>query len=153
MKLLQQQGLTIACAESLTGGLFQQNITSVAGSSQILKGGVVCYTNEVKANILHVKKETIDTDGVVSEACAEQLARNVADLMGANIGISFTGVAGPTESEGKPVGTVYIGLHIEGKPTIVKKLLLAGNRDAVRSRTVKQGFYLLIKRLSETQNA
>lgn len=153
MKLLKQQGLTIAVAESLTGGLFQQQITSISGASQVLKGGVICYTNEVKMNILQVKKETIDTDGVVSEACAAQLAKNVAGLMGAKIGISFTGVAGPDEQEGKPVGTVYIGLHLEGKPTFVKKLLLAGNRDAIRNRTVKHGFYLIIKRLTETQDA
>ncbi|MGJ7920990.1 competence/damage-inducible protein A [Neobacillus sp. LXY-4] len=153
MKLLKQQGLTIAAAESLTGGMFQQQITSVSGASQILKGGVVCYTNEVKANILHVKQETIDKEGVVSEACASELALNVADLMGSKIGVSFTGVAGPDEQEGKPVGTVYIGLHVEGQPTYVKKLLLGGNRDSVRRRAVKYGFYLLIKRLTETQAA
>jgi nicotinamide-nucleotide amidase len=153
MKLLKQQNLTIAVAESLTGGMFQQQITSISGASQILKGGVVCYTNEVKANILHVKKETIEDDGVVSEACAAQLARNAAELMGANIGVSFTGVAGPDEQEGKPVGTVFIGLHQEGKPTFVKQLLMGGNREAIRNRSVKYGFYLLIKRLTETQNA
>ncbi|WP_147532212.1 competence/damage-inducible protein A [Bacillus marasmi] len=153
MKLLKQQNITIAVAESLTGGMFQQQITSVSGASKVLKGGVVCYTNEVKSNVLNVSKEIIEVDGVVSEVCARELARNVATLMGAKIGISFTGVAGPDEQEGKPVGTVFIGLHQEGKPTLVKQLLLGGNRDSIRNRTVKYGFYLLIKRLSETQSA
>jgi nicotinamide-nucleotide amidase len=151
--LLKTKGLTIAVAESLTGGMFQEQVTSVAGASQILKGGVVCYTNEVKANILRVKEETISSDGVVSEACAAELAKNVAEIMGANIGISFTGVAGPDEQEGKPVGTVFIGLHVDGVGTQVKQLLLSGNRDAIRKRSVKYGFYYLIKSLKETQGA
>lgn len=153
MKLLKSQGKTIACAESLTGGMFQEQLTSISGASRVLKGGVVCYTNEVKANVLQVKKETIDRDGVVSESCASELAKNAAELMGADIGISFTGVAGPDDQEGKPVGTVYIGLYIAGEGVRVKKLQLAGNRNGIRKRSVKFGFYLLIKRLSETQNA
>ena len=76
----------------------------------LLKGGVVCYTTEVKQNVLHVKKETIANHGVVSEQCAKELAENVAEIMKSDIGISFTGVAGPDELEGKPVGTVYIGI-------------------------------------------
>jgi nicotinamide-nucleotide amidase len=145
--------LTLAAAESLTGGMFQEQVTSLAGASENFKGGIVCYTNEVKANILHVKKETIESDGVVSETCAKELAENVAKLLGANIGISFTGVAGPTGQEGKPVGTVFIGLHMDGKPTFVQKLKLGGNRDAIRRHAVKYGFYLIIKRLTETQSA
>lgn len=153
MKLLKQHQLTIAAAESLTGGMFQGQLTSVAGASQVLSGGVVCYTNEVKANVLHVKKETIETDGVVSERCAEELAENVANLLGAKIGISFTGVAGPTEQEGKAVGTVFVGISFHGQSTKVVKLQLGGSRDAIRKRAVKYGFYLLIKRIKEAQNA
>lgn len=153
MKLLKQHGLTIAVAESLTGGMFQQQITTVSGASKVLKGGVVCYTNEVKRNILNVSEEIIQRDGVVSEACAAELARNVAELLNAKIGISFTGVAGPDEQEGKPVGTVFIGLHHEGRPTIVKQLRLSGNRDSIRNRTVKFGFHLLIQNLADTQSA
>lgn len=153
MKLLKQHQLTIAAAESLTGGMFQGQLTSVAGASQVLSGGFVCYTNEVKANVLHVKKETIETDGVVSERCAAELAENVANLLGAKIGISFTGVAGPTEQEGKAVGTVFVGISFRGQSTKVVKLQLGGNRDAIRKRAVKYGFYLLIKRITEAQNA
>jgi nicotinamide-nucleotide amidase len=153
MKILKEKKLTIAAAESLTGGLFQQELTSVPGVSSVLKGGVVCYTNEVKEKVLGVKKETIEKFGVVSHECAKELAENVAALVSADIGISFTGVAGPDELEGKPVGTVYIGMSIRGKQTVVEKLELGGSREANRSRSVKYGCYYLIKQLQESQKA
>ena len=149
MKHLKRSGLTIAAAESLTGGMFQEQITSFAGASQLLKGGVVCYSNEAKANVLGVKAETIAAHGVVSEQCASELAANVSALLGSDIGISFTGVAGPDEQEGKPVGTVYIGIHQKGQPTKVEKLQLAGNRSSIRKRSVKFGFYYLLKMLQD----
>lgn len=152
-KLLKEKNLTITAAESLTGGLFQQEITSISGASTVFKGGVVCYSNEVKAQILQVKQETLVKHGAVSEPCAQELADNAARLFGTDIGISFTGVAGPDELEGKPVGTVYIGISVKGRPTIVKKLTMGGTREANRSRAVKFGCYYLIKILQESQNA
>ncbi|RHW36369.1 competence/damage-inducible protein A [Neobacillus notoginsengisoli] len=152
-KLLKENKLTISCAESLTGGMFQEQFTSIPGAGGSLKGGVICYTNEVKANVLHVRKETIEHDGVVSRKCAAELAENVASLMNADIGISFTGVAGPDELEGKPVGTVYIGISVNGKPAAVEKLNLGGTRAANRIRTVKYGCYFLLKKLKEIQEA
>ncbi|WP_445487529.1 competence/damage-inducible protein A [Niallia sp. 03133] len=148
-KKLQEKGLTIAAAESLTGGMFQQEITSITGAGKIFHGGIVCYTNDVKQHILHVKESTINQDGVVSEKCAKELAENVAKLLNSSIGISFTGVAGPEELEGKPVGTVHIGIAREGKPTEVETLLLAGSREANRKRTVNYGHYFLLKALEE----
>lgn len=153
VKLLKESKLTISAAESLTGGLFQQEITSIPGTSAILKGGIVCYTNEVKHKVLNVKQETIDTYGVVSEQCAKELAENVAKLTNADIGISFTGVAGPDESEGKPVGTVYIGMALKGAEAVVEKLNLGGTREANRIRTIKYGCHFLLKKLQESQNA
>ncbi|MDF2787106.1 MAG: damage-inducible protein CinA [Neobacillus sp.] len=153
MNVLKDRKLTISAAESLTGGLFQQELTSVPGVSSVLKGGVVCYTNEVKKNVLKVKPETIEKYGVVSQECAKELAENVAALVSSDIGISFTGVAGPAELEGKPVGTVYIGISIRGQQTVVKKLELGGSREANRSRSVKYGCYYLIKQLQESQKA
>ncbi|ALC90946.1 damage-inducible protein CinA [Bacillus sp. FJAT-18017] len=152
-KHLKITGQTISSAESLTGGMFQEQFTSIPGAGSSLKGGVVCYTNEVKAKVLHVNKETIENDGVVSAQCARELAENVASLVNADIGISFTGVAGPDELEGKPVGTVYIGISIKGEPTTVEKLNLGGSREANRIRTVKYGCYFLLKRLKETKEA
>lgn len=153
VKLLKERKLTISAAESLTGGLFQQEITSILGTSTVLKGGVVCYTPEVKHKVLSVKQETIDTYGVVSEQCARELAENVAKLTNADIGISFTGVAGPGELEGKPVGTVYIGIAIKGEPVVAEKLNLGGTRTANRIRTIKYGCHFLLKKLQKSQNA
>jgi nicotinamide-nucleotide amidase len=144
IKLLSKKGLTIACAESLTGGMFQQEFTSIPGAGSFLKGGVVCYTNEAKANVLNVKKETIDLKGVVSRECAAELAENVADILKADIGISFTGVAGPDELESQPVGTVFIGIAMKGQPVRIEKLNLGGSREANRTRTVKSGCHFLI---------
>ncbi|UQD51772.1 competence/damage-inducible protein A [Bacillus methanolicus] len=152
-KVLKQNGLTISCAESLTGGLFQQELTSIPGTTDILKGGVVCYTRESKEKVLLVQKETIDKEGVVSEACASELAENAAKIFQSDIGISFTGVAGPEELEGKPAGTVFIGISIKGRPTLVKKVNLAGTREAIRTLTVKYGCFYLLKLLSESQSA
>ncbi|WP_449540082.1 competence/damage-inducible protein A [Ferdinandcohnia sp. Marseille-Q9671] len=149
MNKLKASNYTIACAESLTGGLFAEELTNLSGSSAVVKGGVVCYTNEVKEQVLSVKKTTLETDGAVSSNTAEQLAENVRKLLKSDIGISFTGVAGPTESEGKPVGTVYIGISYLDQPTKVYKLNLAGSRQGIRIRTVKYGFYYLLKLLTE----
>lgn len=148
-KVLKEKELTISAAESLTGGLFQQEFTSIPGAGSLLKGGVVCYTNEVKHEVLKVKKETIENDGVVSAQCAKELAENVASLTNADIGISFTGVAGPDELEGKPVGTVYIGIAIKGQPVRAEKLNLGGSRAANRVRTVKYGCHFLIEQLKK----
>ncbi|MDP4083106.1 MAG: competence/damage-inducible protein A [Bacillota bacterium] len=152
VKGLKDKKLTISAAESLTGGKFQQEFTSIPGTSALLKGGVVCYTNEVKQKLLNVKTETIESYGVVSSECARELAENVALLTNSDIGISFTGVAGPDELEGKPAGTVYIGISIKGKGTFAEKLTLGGTREAIRTRSVKYGCYYLIKQLKESQN-
>lgn len=147
--LLQKNDLTIACAESLTGGMFQQELTAIPGSSAVVKGGVVCYTNEVKEKVLSVKKETLEKYGAVSEECARELAENVASLLNADIGISFTGVAGPSAVEGKPVGTVYIGISKKGSPVKVEKFVFAGTREGNRVRSVKFGCFSLINSLKD----
>ena len=146
-KLLEEKKLTISAAESLTGGMFQKEFTAIPGAGSLLMGGVVCYTPEVKQKVLHVKKETISKHGVVSAECAKELAENVANLMDSDIGISFTGVAGPDELEGKPVGTVFIGIKVKGKSTVVEKLNLGGNRTNNRIRSVKYGCYFLFKEM------
>ncbi|PLS04720.1 competence/damage-inducible protein A [Neobacillus cucumis] len=152
-KVLKERKLTITAAESLTGGLFQKEMTSIGGASSVFKGGIVCYSNEVKHNVLQVKQETLEKDGAVSEQCALELAENAAALLGADIGVSFTGVAGPNELEGKPVGTVYIGVALKGRPTVVEKLTLGGTREAIRNRAVKYGCYYALRNLKESQNA
>lgn len=146
-KGLKDRRLTIASAESLTGGMFQTELTSLSGASEIVKGGVVCYATKVKQNVLKVSDRTIETKGVVSAQCAKELAENVRQLIGSHIGISFTGVAGPDEQEGKSVGTVYVGIAMAGFPVYIKELHLAGTREAIRMRTSKYGAFLLLNLL------
>lgn len=149
MKVLMEQKVTIASAESLTGGFFNEQLTRISGASSIVKAGVVCYSNEAKETILQVNRKTILEQGAVSESCAKQLAENVRKLANTDAGISFTGVAGPEEVEGKPIGTVYIGLSILDYPTEVFLLSLAGDRQAIREKAVKYGCYHLMKKLVE----
>lgn len=150
-KLLKDRGLTLSAAESLTGGMFQQELTSIPGTSSLFKGGIVCYSNEAKMELVKVSPETIKKYGAVSSECAKELAENAASLINSDIGISFTGVAGPEELEGHPAGTVYIGISIKGQPAHAEKLSLGGTRSAIRMRAVKYGCFLLLNRLSGTR--
>lgn len=109
--LLRERGLTIAIAESSTGGLISHLITDVPGSSSYFKGTVVAYDNEVKIKILGVKRETLEKHKSVSYETGEEMARGVREAMDTDIGLSETGIAGPTSgSSEKRVGLFYIGL-------------------------------------------
>jgi nicotinamide-nucleotide amidase len=145
---LKEQNKTVAAAESLTGGRFTAELTAISGASQIVKGGVVCYTNEIKEQVLSVPASVLATDGAVSEPCAKLLAEHVRSFCKADIGISFTGVAGPDPLEGKPVGTVYVGISISGQETEVHALLLSGDRETIRTRTIKYGCFAILKKLT-----
>ncbi|WP_377889176.1 competence/damage-inducible protein A [Alkalihalobacillus sp. R86527] len=141
--LLEKQNWTISVAESLTGGMFSQEFTSIPGASSLFYGGIVCYSNEVKQKV-GVSSETLSSHGAVSEECAIELARSIKNTYKTDIGISFTGVAGPDSIEGKEAGTVFIGM-VSPRGEKVICLKLAGNRDAIRKRTVKYGFNTLLK--------
>ncbi|WP_165995423.1 competence/damage-inducible protein A [Bacillus sp. Cs-700] len=141
--MLKDRNWSISTAESLTGGMFSQELTDLPGISSLFYGGVVCYSNEVKREI-GVSKETLEAYGAVSEECAIELARSVKAKYKTDVGISFTGVAGPDPSEGKEAGTVYIGVAAPSGEKVVA-LNLAGNRNAIRKRTVKHGFNTLLK--------
>lgn len=147
--LIKKRNMTISVAESLTGGLFQEEVTSISGVSQWFKGGIISYLPEIKTNVLGVKQETVEKNGVVSEECAREMAENVRKLMNTNIGISFTGVAGPASLEGKEPGTVYIGLSFNDEPTTARLAIFPGNRETVRVRSVKTGAWLIYKKLRE----
>ncbi|UII58667.1 competence/damage-inducible protein A (plasmid) [Cytobacillus spongiae] len=148
LRLLKEKSHTISCAESLTGGLFQAQLTSIPGASEVLNGGVICYQDEIKKKILSVKADTLKQYSSVSEQCALELADNVRELFSTDIGISFTGVAGPEPHGGHPAGTVWIGLSFKGRPTRAFQLNLGGGRNGNRLRTAKYGWYYLIKELS-----
>ncbi|MCM2674676.1 competence/damage-inducible protein A [Alkalicoccobacillus plakortidis] len=151
---LKEAGLTVSAAESFTGGLFTVGLTSFKGSSSIFYGGISAYSTHVKENVLHVSKETIKQSGVVSESCAREMASAVRKMFSTDIGVSFTGVAGPDPQEGKEPGTVYIAIVGPDNTETVYPLLLSGSRQAIRERAVKYCcFYLLteIKRWNATK--
>ncbi|MGH9086389.1 MAG: competence/damage-inducible protein A [Acidimicrobiales bacterium] len=129
-RLLVDHGLTLAVAESLTGGLVASRIVAVAGSSGWFRGGVVAYASEVKHDVLGVPEGP-----VVSAAAAEAMADGVRRRLGADVGLATTGVAGPTEQEGQPPGTVWLGLAI-GDEVDAVQVRLPGDRDRIRQMAV-----------------
>lgn len=146
LRLLMKQGRTLALAESCTGGLAAEMITSLPGSSGVFVGGVVSYTNPAKRALLGVPASLLDGEGApgaVSAETAAAMAEGVRAAADADFGVSVTGVAGPTESEGKPVGLVYLGLAERGRSTRTEKLQLTGDREGIRIRASKRLFYLL----------
>lgn len=144
---LKQQNKTLAVAESFTGGLFSKEMTAFSGASSVFNGGVTCYTNEAKVKLLGIEESLLNTDGAVSISCAEKMAENIQQLLDTDIGLSFTGVAGPEKSENKEVGTVYIGIAMSNQPTEVLSLQLAGNREMIQIRGVKIAANNLLKKL------
>ncbi|MDN5360503.1 MAG: nicotinamide-nucleotide amidase, partial [Thermotogaceae bacterium] len=141
---LIENNLTLSTAESCTGGLFSSTIVDVSGASKTFMGGFITYSNEEKINRLGVDSESLKKYGAVSSQTAKAMAKGVCKLVGTNIGISTTGIAGPTGgTEEKPVGTVFIGLCYNGE-VISKRFLFRGNRGKIRIRTVKMALKMLI---------
>ncbi|AIS59788.1 CinA-like protein [Listeria ivanovii subsp. londoniensis] len=141
--MLLEKNITISAAESLTAGLFQAEIARFPGISKIFKGGMVTYSAEAKQSILQVSKQVIADKGVVSSECATEMADNVRRLCNTDLGISFTGVAGPDSLEGHPAGTIWIGLSIKGYKTEAYQFVYGRDRNHNRRRAVKQGFQLI----------
>jgi nicotinamide-nucleotide amidase len=142
--LLRAAGLTLGIAESLTGGLVGSRLTNVVGASDWFRGGVVSYASEVKFDVLGVPEGP-----VVSETAAKAMAVGARRVLGADVGLSFTGVAGPAEQDGQPPGTVFVGLALPGSPTDGEAMLLKlpGDRERVRQFAAISGLDLLRKRL------
>lgn len=137
-EILTAKKLTLACAESCTGGLFASMITSVSGSSRYFLEGAVTYSNDAKMRRLGVAKSTLVKHGAVSAQVAAEMAEGVAKTSGADISVSATGVAGPTGgTKEKPVGLVYIGLSFEGK-TQTRELRLGEDRRRNQERTAQE---------------
>ncbi len=134
VKKLIKQKLTIATAESITGGLVAKMITDVPGSSEILKESFVVYSNEAKIKILGVDKDIIDKYGVVSKEVAEDMAKKLKEFTNRDICISTTGNAGPTVCDDKPVGRVYVGIYFKDDLKVYE-LNLSGEREDIRQKT------------------
>ncbi|NOV03094.1 competence/damage-inducible protein A [Paenibacillus planticolens] len=152
LKMLDERKLTLAVAESCTGGLLSDLITSIPGSSNSFLGGIICYSNALKHKLLGVPMEVLEGEeapGAVSSETAAILAKNLVTEAGSDFGISVTGVAGPGTSEGKPVGLVYIGFAQKNGDTEVIALQLSGNRESIKHRSAKSALYHLWKQLKE----
>lgn len=142
-ELLTEKNLTIACAESCTGGLLTSRLTDVAGSSAYVKGAVVSYTNEIKNAVLHVKEETLNNFGAVSKQTAEEMAANVRQILNADIGVSVTGFAGPGGGTAEnPVGTVYIGVS-GSNGCKVQKFKFIGTRTEIKEKAVAAALMMI----------
>ena len=146
---LKEKKLTIACAESCTGGLIAKSITDVGGCSSVFLGGVVAYANEIKENILGVSGETLKKYGAVSEFTAMEMADGVRRICGSDIGISTTGIAGPDGgTEEKPVGTVYVGFSFKDTTLAFNlKLDPTLSRDEIRTLTVQKILSLTLDKI------
>lgn len=139
---LASRGLTVAVAESLTGGLLCAELTEVPGASAVVRGGVVAYATDIKASALGVPEQLLSEVGAVDSNVAIAMAAGVAHKLGADIGLSTTGVAGPDPQDGKPVGTVFIAC-VWGEKHTVQELSLAGTRNEIRALTVQSALSLL----------
>ncbi len=142
-KLLENRDLTISVAESCTGGLLANHLTNVSGSSKYFDRGVVCYSNASKVEILKVDEDVLIEHGAVSREVAMQMAEGVRSTSGTDIGVSTTGIMGPTgATTDKPVGLVYIGFCDE-KVCTARKIVFGGDRLLNKQRTVQAALDLV----------
>jgi nicotinamide-nucleotide amidase len=139
--LLQQRGWTLALAESVTGGMVTARLVDVEGVSATLRGAVVSYASEVKFDLLGV-----DEGPVVNERTAQQMAEGVRRLLGSDVAVSLTGVAGPAEQDGLPAGTLCVGVALPDR-TITRSYRLSGLRDQMRQMSVITALDLLRREL------
>jgi nicotinamide-nucleotide amidase len=147
LDLCRQRGLTIGVAESCTGGLLGARLTAIAGSSDVVQGGVISYSNRAKIELLGVDESLIRTHGAVSEQVACAMAAGARRATKASVGLAITGVAGPGGgSQEKPVGTVWIAVDIDGD-TQPRLLRMWGDREEIRQRSAQWTMELLRQRL------
>ncbi len=148
---LRACGMTVAFAESCTGGLISKRITDVSGASEVFMGSCVTYANEAKMKLLGVRSETLERFGAVSEQTAREMARGVREALGVDIGVSVTGVAGPTGgTAAKPVGTVFLGISTEwGESVRALSLSAMKSREYIRATSASNAFDMILKKISE----
>ncbi|MCC8069496.1 MAG: CinA family protein [Ruminococcus sp.] len=152
--LLKNSNLTIAVAESCTGGMISQAITSIPGASSVYEFGVCTYSNRMKTEFLNVSPVILDALGTVSYETAEAMAKGLKIRSGADICVSVTGFAGPTSDINTPIGTVYVGIYFKER-TFVRLLKLWGmgyDRDTIRRKTTICVFEIVISMLENIQD-
>jgi len=153
LRLLEERGWTLAVAESLTGGLVAAQLAGVPGASRTFRGSVTAYATTLKHELLGVDAALLAEHGAVDPEVARQMAAGVRDRLGADWGISTTGVAGPESQDGQPVGKVFVavagpgGAGTGGGEAEVAELRLTGDRTAIRTASVEAVLELLAARL------
>lgn len=149
---LKEKGLKVAFAESCTGGRISSEIVNISGASEVFVGSIVAYDNAVKENVLNVPKDTLRIHGAVSPETAIFMAKGVRTLLGSDIGISVTGIAGPSGgTDEKPVGLCFIALVDETSSTVIETRIV-GNREKIRARASFAALSLLWKHLSDKKD-
>ena len=139
------QGKTLSTAESCTGGGIGSALTAISGSSKVYCGGIISYTNQVKAKLLHVSDDDLEKYGAVSATVAEQMAKGVKEQLLTDIGVSVTGLAGPGGDDyGNPVGTVYIG-YCDNNCCFSRHFIFSGDRNEVRQQTIDNALKIVIE--------
>ncbi|HUU00409.1 MAG TPA: CinA family protein [Myxococcota bacterium] len=149
IRTLKDRGLTLAAAESCTGGLLGKLLTDVPGSSAVFLLSAVTYSNSMKEKLLGVEAALLREQGAVSEACARAMAEGVRRLSGADLAVAITGIAGPTGgSLTKPVGTVYLAISDDAGTDVRHRLFPALDRQLVRSFSAEAALSLIHLRLT-----
>jgi len=152
VNLLKARRLTVATAESLTGGLLCGALTDVPGASAVVRGAVVAYATDVKERVLGVSADVLTRPGgAVQGEVASQMAVGVCRVLGSRVGVATTGVAGPEPQDGQPVGTVFVAVAVEGSVE-VRQLALDGSRSEIRAATVAGALALMVDRLSGVED-
>lgn len=152
ISVLRRRKLTLATAESCTGGGVGYALTSIPGSSSVYLGGVVSYANAVKEQILRVSASVLKEHGAVSCQTAEAMAIGAKQLLGADIAISITGIAGPASDDtAKPVGLVYVGVATASGVNICENHF-CGDREAVRQQSIDKALALILQTVSAVDN-
>lgn len=147
-ELLKAKGMKLALAESCTGGLIAHRITNIPGSSEYFLGGVVSYADAIKHRLLEVDAETLAQDGAVSRQTALEMARGACRVLGADVGVAVTGIAGPGGgSEEKPVGLTWIAL-VDPDGERVEHHIWSGDRIANKERSAEAALELLVEALA-----
>ena len=137
------QGKSLATAESCTGGGIGDALTAVPGASNVYKGGIISYCNEIKQKLLGVPEEILAQYGAVSDSVAQAMAKGARGALNADVAVSVTGLAGPSGDEyGNPVGTVYIG-YADANTCLSRHFLFSGDRESVRGQAIEAALALI----------
>jgi PncC family amidohydrolase len=149
-RLLRDRGKSLCVAESCTGGLLGSIITAVPGASDYFQGGIICYSNRIKRDLLGVSSELLEEHGAVSSEVVNSMAEQACRLFGAECGIAISGIAGPAgEGRGKPVGLVYIGIRCGERSEIVENNF-SGTRNQIREQSCLKAIEAMIDMLRLT---